>query len=48
MTLPPHSQDQEDVSDELPDDLDGEGASGMDAPARDGAEGEPLLPGAAA
>ncbi|THC44697.1 RNA polymerase sigma factor RpoS [Massilia sp. Mn16-1_5] len=48
MTLPPHSQDK-DVSDELPDELDGEGASGFGAEAgRDGAEAESLLPGAAA
>jgi RNA polymerase nonessential primary-like sigma factor len=48
MTLPPHSPDQE-VSDELPEEMEGEGASGFGAAAgRDCAEGEPLLPGAAA
>jgi RNA polymerase nonessential primary-like sigma factor len=48
MTLPPHSQERQ-VSDELPDELEGEGASGFSAEAgHDGAEAEALLPGAAA
>ncbi len=48
MTLPPHSGEP-DVSDELPEELEGEGASGFGSEAcRDGAEGEALLPGAAA
>jgi RNA polymerase nonessential primary-like sigma factor len=48
MTLPPHSRDQ-DVSDELPDELEGGGASVYGTgPRGDGAEGEALLPGAAA
>ena len=48
MTLPPHSQERH-VSDELPDELEGEGASGFSAEAvHDGAEADTLLPGAAA
>lgn len=48
MTLPPHSQDR-DVSDELPDDLEGEGASAYETRGEAGeAEAESLLPGASA
>jgi len=48
MTLPPHSGEP-DVSDELPEELEGEGASGFGSEAcRDGAEADALLPGAAA
>lgn len=51
MTLPPHSQDH-DVSDELPDELEGEGASDQNeygaGPSADGADVGAMLPGAAA
>lgn len=57
MTLPPHSRDQ-DVSDDLPDELEGDGASRAggacsypgDAPegVADGGDGAPVLPGAGA
>jgi len=51
MTLPPHSRDQDaahDLPDELPEEMDGEGASVFGAGAgNDCAEAEPLVPGAA-